>query len=99
MSDVQHQLPERAAGSRIKGYRDRAGISLEELADRIQQTGVDRPSTAKLSRIENGLQPIQDYDLAPLVTVTGIPARLLRPDLAKLFGVRPRSARRVRHAA
>lgn len=40
---------------------------------------------ATVSRIENKKQPVSDDLLPKLVEVTGIPANILRPDLAKLF--------------
>lgn len=68
----------------IKAYRDREGLSLKSLADKIAEQGVDRPSEAKLSRIENGQRcPIE---MLPAVEkVTGVPAKEIRPDLAKVF--------------
>lgn len=60
-------------------------MSLDQLADRIKKLSRKRPSTAKLSRIETGIQPVPLDILEPLAKITGIPTRDLRPDLAKKF--------------
>lgn len=70
--------------SPIKAYRERAGISLEKMADLIESEGLKRPSTAKLSRIENGQRCPPDL-LPALQKIIGVPAKELRPDLAKVF--------------
>lgn len=67
-------------------------MSLDGLADRISKLGCDRPSIAKLSRIETGLQPVAMDILDGLAKVTGIPARELRPDIAAKFGRQPEAA-------
>lgn len=68
----------------IRAYREREKISLKGLADLIAREGVVRPSEAKLSRIENGQKcPVEL--LPTLERVLGIPAKELRPDLAKVF--------------
>lgn len=73
-------------GARVRAFREGAGISLDDLADRLKRAGLDRrPSIAKLSRIENGLQPVTIDDLAVLAKVTNIPPGELRPDLAAMF--------------
>ena len=64
------------------------------LAERI---GITKPS---LSRIETGKQRVTADLLPKLVAETGIPAAILRPDLAKLFNsAAPRTKRRARVAA
>jgi len=68
----------------LKAFRDREKISLKRLADRVAESGVKRPSEAKLSRIENG-QPCPVDLLPALEKVTGVPAKEIRPDLAKVF--------------
>lgn len=71
-------------------------VRLEDLAERIGTT------KANLSRIETGKQLLTaDTELLPkLVAETGIPAAMLRPDLAKLFERRrPSGRRRKRRAA
>lgn len=73
-----------AKPSPIKAYRDREKISLEKLADLVEAEGLVRPSTAKLSRIENGQLCPVDL-LKPLEKITGVPAKEMRPDLAKVF--------------
>lgn len=74
-----------APGSLIRKFRERADdMSLDGLADRLAKQGLDRPSKAKLSRIETG-QPIPVDMLPALAAVTGIPPKKLRPDLAALF--------------
>jgi hypothetical protein len=68
----------------IRAYRVREGISLKGLADLIANEGLDRPSEAKLSRIENGQKcPVQLLTI--MEKVTGVPAKEIRPDLAKMF--------------
>lgn len=59
-------------------------LKLEVLANRIGTT------KANLSRIETGKQVVSEALLPKLVAETGIPADVLRPDLAELFAS-PRS--------
>jgi transcriptional regulator with XRE-family HTH domain len=66
-------------------------IKQEVLAKRI---GTTKPN---LSRIETGKQRVSEDLLPKLVAETGIPAAVLRPDLAKLFNG-PRARKRA-HAA
>jgi transcriptional regulator with XRE-family HTH domain len=73
------------AGEAIRAYRASQRMSLEQLADKIAGEGCERPSTAKLSRIETGKQPVATDILDCLEKITGIPAKDLRPDLAKHF--------------
>jgi hypothetical protein len=68
----------------IRAFRDREKISLEKLADLLVEQGIERPSVAKLSRIETG-QPCPVDLVAPLERITGVPAKDIRPDLARLF--------------
>lgn len=68
----------------IRAFREREGISLKGLADIIASEGVGRPSEAKLSRIENG-QKCPVALLPTLEKVSGISAKELRPDLARVF--------------
>ncbi len=74
-------------GEAIRAYRTREAISLDELANRVHKHGAPRPSAAKLSRIETG-QPVPVELVPTLEKITGIPARELRPDLAKVFAER-----------
>lgn len=78
-------MSELSPGGIIRAYRARAELSLEGLADRVSEEGVERPSTAKLSRIETGKQPVPTELLDVLEKITGAPAKELRPDLAKHF--------------
>jgi transcriptional regulator with XRE-family HTH domain len=84
MSNVRPK-PQSSPGARVRAFRKNAGISLDDLADRIKRAGCDRPSIAKLSRIETGVQPVTIDILDGLAKATGIPARELRPDLAAKF--------------
>lgn len=68
----------------IRAWREKQGLSLEDVCTLLKQQGLDRPSAAKLSRIE------RDQDVPPdmipaFEAITGIPAKEIRPDLAKLF--------------
>lgn len=86
MSNVRRK-PRFPQNARVRAYREGAGLSLDDLADRLKNAGSKRrPSIAKLSRIETGLQPVTPDILASLVKITGIPAGDLRPDLAAFFG-------------
>lgn len=91
MSNVQKK-PRTPPGARVRAFRKSAGISLDDLAGRLQKAGFGRPSTAKLSRIETGVQPVAMDILDGLAIVTGIPARDLRPDIAAKFGRQPEAA-------
>lgn len=85
MSNVRNK-PRTSPGARVRAFRESADISLDGLADRLKKAGCDRrPSIAKLSRIENGLQPVPIDILDKLASVTSIPADELRPDLAAMF--------------
>lgn len=84
MSDAPTLSPvETNPGERVRACRVGAKLNLEEFADRIRDLGFDRPSTAKLSRIETGVQPVSLDILPALSELTGIPRRQLRPDLAE----------------
>lgn len=71
-------------GARIRSFRKERKMTLETLAERIEQEGIKRPSAAKLSRIETG-QPIPTEMLETLSRITSIPAAELRPDLAAII--------------
>jgi transcriptional regulator with XRE-family HTH domain len=80
MNDVPNTFA--VIGARVRNAREQLGIkSLEQFADRIRDEGCERPSIAKLSRIETGVQPVPLDILEPLSALTKIPARDLRPDL------------------
>lgn len=69
-------------------------VSLGDLAKELRTTA------ATLSRIESGHQPVSETMLPKVVAVTGISARALRPDLAKLFDLDARRGkRRVRSSS
>ncbi|WP_136623947.1 hypothetical protein [Bradyrhizobium centrolobii] len=65
--------------------RWRGTRSLEEICNLFPLHGFPRPSIAKLSRIERD-QKVPPQDVPAVAAITGIPARELRPDLAKMFG-------------
>lgn len=74
-------------GARVRNARVQAGIkNLEQFADEIGASGCDRPSVAKLSRIETGEQPVSLDILVPVSKLTGIAPQDLRPDVAAKFG-------------
>ena len=72
------------SGTQLRTWRKGKGYSLDEVCDLIAHQGVDRPSIAKLSRIERDQQiPVE---LIPaLAAITEIPPRELRPDIARIF--------------
>ncbi len=81
MSDTLPTLSE--IGDRIRRARKAVGLtSLDQFADKIREAGCERPSIAKLSRIETGEQPVTLDILPTLSTLVGIPRGELRPDLA-----------------
>lgn len=68
----------------LRAWRNGKGYSLDQVCDLIAAKGVERPSAAKLSRIERD----QDIplDLVPaLVEISGIPFLQLRPDIARML--------------
>jgi transcriptional regulator with XRE-family HTH domain len=70
----------------IRKWRKANRLSLEEACDLFAARGlIPRPSIAKLSRIERE-QAIPVEMIPAIIKTTGIPARMIRPDLAKLFG-------------
>lgn len=71
----------KAAVHPLRAYRESTEpkTSLDCLAKQVGR------SKATLCRIEKGRQAIPDELLAKLSELTGIPARELRPDLAKVF--------------
>lgn len=86
MNDVQQPIDLKAIGARVRARRESLGLSsLEALADQIRERGCERPSAAKLSRIETGVQPVPVDILTELSAVVGIPTEELRPDLAGKF--------------
>jgi transcriptional regulator with XRE-family HTH domain len=76
----------RTIGANLRERRKELGItSLDQLAARIENCGLRRPSIAKLSRIETGEQPVPPDLLDVLERLTGIAPHELRPDLAARF--------------
>lgn len=69
----------------LRKWRAGQRYSLDHVCDLIQQQGLKRPSAAKLSRIERD-QDIPPDLLPAIEAITGIHAKELRPDLAKIFG-------------
>lgn len=69
----------------LRKWRSAQGLSLEAACDRFATSGFERPSIAKLSRIERD-QSVPAEMIPAVEAVTGIPAKILRPDLAELFG-------------
>lgn len=63
----------------LEAYRRREGLDQSELAKRLKKP---QPTVSKWCR---GRRRIDVDNLPLVVKVTGIPARLLRPDLAALF--------------
>jgi transcriptional regulator with XRE-family HTH domain len=76
-------------GAYVRAYRlsHKPPIKQAALAKKVKMTA------ANLSRIENGLQDISEAALPRFVATTGIPAQILRPDLAHLF-IAPKSMHR-----
>lgn len=66
--------------SLLRQWRHERGYSLDAVCDVIEEQGIKRPSAAKLSRIERD-QKIPLELVPALETITGIPAKELRPDL------------------
>jgi len=71
--------------SKLRKWRDGLGYSLDHVCDLIKDKGLPRPSAAKLSRIERE-QNIPPEMIPAIEAITDIPAKELRPDLAKIFG-------------
>lgn len=78
----------------VRAYRfaRKPPVTLGDLARRLRTT------KANLSRIETGKQELSVDMLPKLMAATGIAARDLRPDLAKLFEA-PRARSRKRKTA
>ena len=75
MDDVQTPL---------RQWRLREKLSLDEVCDQLAGQGLKRPSVAKISRIECGQNVPLDM-LPAYEAITGLPAKEIRPDVAKLF--------------
>jgi hypothetical protein len=70
--------------SALRTWREKAKYSLDYVCDLLEQQGLQRPSAAKLSRIERE-QDIPPEMIPAFKAITGVPAKELRPDLAKIF--------------
>jgi hypothetical protein len=70
--------------SALRKWRNDLGYSLDHVCDLIEGQGLERPSAAKLSRIERD-QDIPPEMIPAIEAITGIPAKEQRPDLAKIF--------------
>lgn len=68
----------------LRKWRNGLGYSLDHVCDLLKNHGLDRPSAAKLSRIERD-QNIPVEMIPAIEAITGIPAKEQRPDLAKIF--------------
>jgi transcriptional regulator with XRE-family HTH domain len=70
--------------SPLRKWRNDQGYSLDQVCDMIKQHGLERPSAAKLSRIER--DQVIPVEMIPVIeAITGISAKEQRPDLAKIF--------------
>jgi transcriptional regulator with XRE-family HTH domain len=69
----------------LRKWRNAQGLSLEAACELFEKRGFQKPSTAKLSRIERD-QAVPAEMISAVEAVTGIPAKEIRPDLAELFG-------------
>lgn len=70
--------------SKLREWRNNLGFSLDHVCDLIRDRGLERPSAAKLSRIERD-QNIPPEMIPAIEAITDIPAKELRPDLARIF--------------
>ena len=59
------------SGERVKAARERAGISQEQLAAKIQLAGLSITQKA-ISRIESGDRVVADYELQYLADALGV---------------------------
>lgn len=69
----------------LRKWRNKEKLSLEQACQLFADRGFEKPSTAKLSRIER--DQFVPVEMIPAVeAITGVPAKEQRPDLAELFG-------------
>jgi hypothetical protein len=68
----------------IRKWRVGAELSLEQACDKFVEHGYDRPSTAKLSRIETG-QAVPVDMIEQFAAITGLSAKEISPKIAKIF--------------
>lgn len=76
------------ASNPLRRWRVGLDYSLEHVCDLFERAGFDKPSTAKLSRIERD-QDIPVEMIPAIEAITGISAKEQRPDLAKIFDAEP----------
>jgi transcriptional regulator with XRE-family HTH domain len=79
-------MSEDAETNLVRKWRKQLGLTLDQACDLFPKRGFERPSIAKLSRIERD-QSVPLDDVPAVAAVTGIPAKELRPDIAELLGV------------
>lgn len=66
--------------SPLRRWRLECGLSLDDLADKIEKRGVKRPSKAKLSRFERG--GFVDINIVPHVrAITGLTSEQICPQI------------------
>lgn len=68
---VFENIQARISGERVRAARERAGISQERLAYKIQIAGLDITQKA-ISRIETGDRIVADYELEYLADALGV---------------------------
>ena len=61
-----------ASGPAIRALREKAGISQEQLAAKLQLAGLNLNQKA-VSRIETGDRVVPDFELSYFATVLGVP--------------------------
>jgi transcriptional regulator with XRE-family HTH domain len=69
----------------LRKWRNDARLNLEQVCDRFAELGFERPSTAKLSRIETGEQNAPLAMIPQFEVITGLAAKDLFPEIAKIF--------------
>ena len=72
----------------LRQWRTRNEYSLQDVSDLLEEYGHSRQSLSSLSRFEREGVPVKLLQV--FSEITGISARELRPDLAKLFEGRKR---------
>lgn len=82
---MSEALDLKSIGDRVRKSRVARGMkNLEDFADRVADLTTQRPSVAKLSRIETGIQPVPRDILSAVAEITEISKSELRPDLAEM---------------
>lgn len=75
----------------IRKWRVDAKLSLEAACDLFAAHNFEKPSTAKLSRIETG-QAVPIDMIEQFVAVTGLSAKEISPKVAKIFEAKESAA-------